>query len=184
MSELLKEYELSTLAEYQALDEEELMANDEGEGFGITYLSENLFNFTYSYQNLPYRGRYQFFFNSIQYDLRTGNKLNFADFLSIEKDTLISIFRKSGYRMDPQSDPGTPFLIVPIDAYDEYLEENIQYLFDKEEDFECIDFYFTEKDNELHLMFKFQCAGPYLQDYGISLSFLKPYIKYSEFKNR
>lgn len=183
VSELLKEYGLSTIEEYLELDESEVMPNDEGEGFEITYLSENLLNFTYSYQNLPYRGRYQFFFNSILYDLRTGNKLNFDDFLSIEKDTLISIFRKNGYRIDWQTDD-IPFFIVPIDEYDEYVEENIKYLFDKNEDFSCIDFYFTEKDNELHLMFKFQCAGPFLQDYGICLSFLKPFIKYSEFKNR
>lgn len=183
VSELLKEYGLSTIGEYLELEESEVMPNDEGEGFEITYLSENLLNFTYSYQNLPYRGRYQFFFKSILYDLRTGNKLNFDDFLSLEKDTLISIFRKNGYRIDWQTDD-IPFFIVPIDEFDEYVEKNIKYLFDKNEDFSCIDFYFTEKDNELHLMFKFQCAGPHLADYGIPMSFLQPYISYSEFKNR
>jgi len=184
VSELLKEYELSTIDEYLELDEEEIMPNDEAESFEITYISQNLLNVTYSYQILPYRGRYQFFFNSTQYDLRTGNKLSFDDFLTIEKDTLISIFRKDGYRIEWQSDPDTPFLIVPIDQYDEYVEKNIKYLFEKNEDYSCIDFYFMEKENELHLMFKFQCAGPYLADYGISMSFLQPYITYSEFKNR
>lgn len=184
VSELLKEYELSTIEEYLELEEEELMPNDEAESFEITYISQNLLNFTYSYQILPYRGRYQFFFNSTQYDLRTGNKLSFDDFLTIEKDTLISIFRKDGYRIEWTSDPDTPFLIVPIDQNDEYVEKNITYLFGKAEDGSCIEFYFLEKENELHLMFKFQCAGPYLADYGISMSFLQPYITYSEFKNR
>jgi hypothetical protein len=183
VNELLKEYELSTIEEYLELKEEELMPNDEAESFEISYISQNLLNFTYSYQILPYRGRYQFFFNSAKYDLRTGNKLSFDDFLTIEKDTLISIFRKDGYRIDLQSDPDTPFLKVPIDKYDEYVEENIKYLFDKEEDGSCIEFYFKEIDNELHLMCKFKCAGPYIADYGISMSFLQPYITYSEFKN-
>jgi|LakMenEpi03Oct11_1017367.scaffolds.fasta_scaffold00622_2 hypothetical protein len=183
VSELLKEYELSTIEEYIELEEEQ-MPNDEAESFEITYISQNLLNFTYSYQILPYRGRYQFFFNSAQYDLRTGNKLSFDDFLTIEKDTLISIFRKDGYRIEWQSEPDTPYLIVPIDQYDEYVEKNIKYLFEKEEDDSCIEFYFLEKESELHLMFKFQCAGPQLQDYGISLKYLKPYIKYSDFKNR
>jgi hypothetical protein len=115
------------------------MPYDEGEGFEITYLSENILNFTYSYQILPYRGRHQFFFKSIQYDLRTGNKLNFDDFLKIEKDTLISIFRKSGYRIDWQNASDTPFLIAPVDQYDEYVEKNIKYLFEKEEDGSCIE---------------------------------------------
>jgi hypothetical protein len=174
---------LSTIEEYIELEEEQ-MPNDEAESFEITYISQNLLNFTYSYQILPYRGRYQFFFNSAQYDLRTGNKLSFDDFLTIEKDTLISIFRKDGYRIEWQSEPDTPYLIVPIDQYDEYVEKNIKYLFEKEEDDSCIEFYFLEKESELHLMFKFQCAGPQLQDYGISLKYLKPYIKYSDFKNR
>ncbi len=184
VSELLKEYELSTIEEYLELEKEEQMPNDETESFELTYISQNLLNFTYSYQILPYRGRYQFFFNSTQYDLRTGNKLCFDDFLTIERDTLLSIFRKDGYRIEWQSDPDTPFLIVPIDQYDEYVEKNIKYLFEKEEDDSCIEFYFLEKESELHLMFKFQCAGPQLQDYGISLKYLKPYIKYSDFKNR
>lgn len=33
-------------------------------------------------------------------------------------------------------------------------------------------------------MFKFKCAGPFLLDYGLGFALLKPYIKYSEFKNR
>lgn len=179
--ELLEYFDLSTVEEYLELDQSEIMPDEEAEEFEITYLSENLLNLTYSYQNL-YRGRYQFFFISILYDLRTGNKLNFDDFLSIEKDTLISIFRKNGYRIDSQSDPDTPIFKAPIDEYDEYVGKNIDHLFDKEGF--CIEFYFTEKDNELHLMFKFDCAGPYLVDYGIELSHLKPFIKYSEFKNR
>ncbi|OYQ33208.1 hypothetical protein CHU92_13170 [Flavobacterium cyanobacteriorum] len=184
VNEILKQYELTTLEEYLELEDGELMPDDESEAFEITYLSDNLLNFTYSYQRLPFRGRYQFFFYSSQYDLRTGNKLKFDDFLTIEKDTLISIFRKKGYSISPQSGPDTPFLIVPIDEYDQYVEENIKYLFDKNDDFSCIDFYFIEKGNDLHLMFKFQCAGPYLADYGISMRYLQPYIMYSEFKNR
>jgi hypothetical protein len=183
--ELLKEYGVLSLDDYfKELDVLELGQDDEAEGFEFTYITDNLLNFTYHYYIYPSGGRPGFNFNSVIYDLRTGNKLNFADFLTIERDTLISIFRKDGYRIEWQSDPDTPFLIVPIDQYDEYVEKNIKYLFEKEEDGSCIEFYFLEKENELHLMFKFQCAGPQLQDYGISLKFLKPYIKYSDFKNR
>lgn len=183
VSDLLKEYNLSTLEDYLALNEEELMPNDEKESFEISYLSENFLNVTYSYQILPYHGRYQFSFNSIQYDMQTGNKLNFDDFLTIQKDTLISILKKHGYRIEWNNDSDSS-LTVPIDMNDEYVESHIESLFDKEREFRCVDFYFTEKDNDLHLNFKFECAGPYLADYGICLSNLKQYIQYSEFKNR
>lgn len=185
VSELLNEYGVSSLEDYfKEENDSELGQDDEAEGFQFTYISENLLNFTYQYYIYPFGGRPGFTFSSVIYDLRTGNKLTFKDFLSVEKDTLISIFKKSGYRIDERSDPDTPFLVVSIDEYDQYVEENIKYLFDKNEDFSCIDFYFIEKENDLHLMFKFQCAGPYLADYGISMSFLQPYITYSEFKNR
>lgn len=183
VSELLKEYELTTIEEYLDLTEEELMPDDDAESFEISYLSENILNFTYSYKIFPYHGRNQFFFKSIQYDIRTGNKLSFDDFLTIKKDTLISILRKNGYKIMRQSDPDTPFLIVQIEKEDEFVDKNINDLFENEEDDKCIEFYFTEKENEIHLMFIFKCVGPDLADYGIELSHLKPYIRYSEFKN-
>ena len=183
VSELLKEYGVLSLEDYfKELEELELGHDDEEEGYEFTYISDNFLNFTYNYTIYPSGGRPSFTFNSVIYDLRTGDKLKFDDFITIEKDTLISIFRKKGYGISPQSDPDTPFLIVPIDKYDEYVEKNIDHLFDNEGS--CIEFYFTEKDNELHLMFIFECAGPYLAEYGIELSYLKPFIKYSEFKNR
>lgn len=184
VQQLLNEYGFSTVEELREWEESEFMANDEDEAFMITYLSEYLMNFTYSYQILPQGGRYQFFFESVLYDLRTGKKMGFDDFLCIEQDALISMMKKYGYRKEWQVDLSTPALKVPIDEYDQYLEENIQYIFDRNENADCIDFYFNEQDDELHLMFKFQCAGPYLADYGISLNCLQPFITYSEFKNK
>lgn len=182
VSELLKEYGVLSLDDYfKELNEFELGQDEEEEGFEFTYITDNLLNFTYQYYIYPSGGRPGFEFSSIIYDLRTGDKLHFDDFLNIEKDTLIAHLRKNGYRIDWQSDPDTPFLFVPIDEYDEYLKNNIAHIFD--EDPSCIEFCFTEKDNEVYLMFIFECAGPYLAEYGISLSFLKPYIKHSEFKN-
>jgi hypothetical protein len=182
VSELLEGYDFASIEDYLKAEESEIMSVDEAEEFEITYLSEDLLNLTYSYQQLPYHGRHQFFFTSILYDLRTGEKLDFDDFIGIEKDTLTSIFRKNGYRIDWQNTPDEPFRIVPIDEYDANVEGNIGHLFDKEGI--CTEFYFAEKANELHLMFKFECAGPSLGDYGIELSYLKSFIKYSEFKNR
>lgn len=44
--DLLKEHELSTVQEYLALSEEELMPDEEKERFDISYLSQELMNFT------------------------------------------------------------------------------------------------------------------------------------------
>ncbi|MBX7053195.1 MAG: hypothetical protein K1X54_14255 [Flavobacteriales bacterium] len=184
VQELLNEYGLTTMEEFLEWKKSEFMADDDDESFKITYLSENLMNFTYSYQILPHGGRYQFFFESVLYDLQTGKKLEFDDFLTIERDSLISIFRKYGYRSEWQSDHDTPTLKVPIEENDAYVEDHIKYLFDQNGNSDCIDYYFTQKDNELQLMFKFQCAGPYLADYGISMIYLQPFITYSDFKNR
>lgn len=179
---LLNEYDLNNLSEYfEKIKTGELILNSEGESFEITFISDNILNFTYSHQVLPNGGQYQFYFKSIIYDLGTGEKLDFADFLSIDKENFIKVFRKYGYNISWNSDAYNTFEKVPVDQNDEYIEKNIVDLF-KEKD-RCIEFYFVRKFNDIKLMFKFLCAGPVLGDYGISLKKLNPYIKYYEFKN-
>ena len=154
-------------------------SSEEDESFKIEYVSEGFLNISISRQVLPYKGQYQYFFTSLIYDLRTGNKLDFNDFISIDTDILNSIFRDYGYRIEHYND--IPDQIIAIDKYDEYVEKNLKDL-DKSND-RCIEFYFNRKENDLHLLFKFKCAGPVLGDYGIPLTKLLPYIKYYEFKN-
>lgn len=180
---LLIEYDSKNLADYfEKLRQGEIINTDsENESFVITYISDNLLNFTYSHSLLPTGGQPMSTFTSAIYDLSTGKKLDFSDFISIDKKNLISIFRREGYNISWLSDPDKPFEIVPINPNDEYVEENLKDLFLENDG--CIKFYFEIKDKEIHLLFTFLCAGPQLQDYGISLSKLKPYIKYYEFKN-
>lgn len=178
---LLNEYDLNSLTEYfEKIKTGQLILNSEVESFEITFISDNILNFTYSHQILPVGGQYQFSFKSIIYDFRTGEKLDFADFFSIDKESLIKIFRKDGYNLSQNNDSDT-FVRKQVNSSDEYVEKNLNDLF-KESD-RCIEFYFVRKDNDLQLMFKFLCAGPALGDYGISLNKLLPYIKYYEFKN-
>ena len=163
-------------------DTEETASDDEQEAFQIPYLSENLLSFIYTYQVLPAGGRYQFFFESAHYDLRTGKNLLLQDFLAISKEELIDILKLKGYRIEPQSTADRPFSITPVDAHDEYLEINIPDLFT--EDGLCADFYFIEDAGDLHLRIAMKCAGPYIAEYGISMVHLREWIQYSEFKNR
>lgn len=179
---LLEEHNLKSLDDYfQKLDEHELGRDDKRERFQISYVTEDLLNVTYEYSIYPFGGRMAFRFESVLYDLRTGSKLDFGDFLTIEKDTLISVLRKSGYQVSQQNDQENSRLTTRIDENDEYLERNIEHLF--EVDGYCVDFYFKEFNDDIHLMFLFECAGPYLAEYGVSLAFLKSYLNYSDFKN-
>jgi|SRR5690554_429565 len=189
VKELLKYFELTTLEEY--FEEIESIKEWRGgyiignpyhfgeeleEGFNIEYLSENLLNISIENQILPYGGQYQFFFESICYDLRTGNKLEFNDFFSVSKEALNQILQ-SGYWFEwnnvTQKTDKLPF--------GHYHEEDIidEFVFGKDA---CNDFYFNTFENEIYLMIKLKCVGKYLMDYGVPLKKLKPYIIHSEFK--
>lgn len=188
---LLAENNLTSTNEYIKLQKEELKENlkddpdfrdnDEEEGFNIEYSSNNLLNISVSYQVLPYRGQYQFSFESIIYDLRTANKLDFDDFFSIKKEQLIQLMINKGYRLEPMNN-GDSSEKIKIEKNDDNLERNISALFSKvNSDDKCIEYYFNTTNDEIHLIFKFKCAGPYLMDYGIPLSELKFYLKYHNF---
>lgn len=148
------------------------------ESFNIEYLSENLLNISISNQILPNGGQYQFFFESICYDLRTGNKLEFNDFFSVSKEVLNQKLQESGYwfewNNETQKTDKKPFGLY----HEEYIIDD--FVFGKEA---CNDFYFNTLGNEIYLMIKLKCVGKYLMDYGISLEKLKPHIEYFEFKN-
>ncbi|QAA82222.1 hypothetical protein EI546_11035 [Aequorivita sp. H23M31] len=148
------------------------------ESFKIEYLSENLLNIGISNQILPYGGQYQFFFESICYDLRTGNKLDFGDFFSVSKEALNQSLQESGYwfewNNETQKTDKKPFGLY----HEEYIIDD--FVFGKEA---CNHFYFNKLGNEIYLMIKLKCVGKYLMDYGISLEKLKPHIEYFEFKN-
>ena len=180
---LLEENGAKDVTDYlKKIEQQEIYApSDENESFEITYISDNLLNFTYSYNILPQHGQLQYFFKSIVFDLRTGNRLKFDDFLSIENKDLLSLFKREGYTVSWRSDPDDPVTVIPVDPNDEYIEKNLNGLFEAGDP--CIEFYFRKMGNGVHLMFKFSCAGPILGDYGISLTKLLPYIKYYEFKN-
>jgi hypothetical protein len=142
-------------------------------------LSENLLNISISNQILPYGGQYQFFFESICYDLRTGNKLDFGNFFSLSKETLNQSLQESGYwfewNNETQKTDKNPFGLY----HEEYIIDDFS--FGKEA---CNDFYFNTSGNEIYLMIKLKCMGKYLMDYGIPIEKLKPYIEYFEFKNQ
>jgi len=148
------------------------------EGFKIEYLSENLLNISVSNQILPYGGQYQFFFESIRYDLRTGNKLDFNDFFSITKEVLNQNLKENGYwfewNNETQKIDKKPFGLY----HEEYIIE--EFVFGEDA---CNDFYFNTFENEIYLMIKLMCVGKYLMDYGILLDKLKTHIEYFEFKN-
>lgn len=148
------------------------------EDFKIEYLSENLLNITIDSQILPYGGQYQFFFESVRYDLRTGNKLDFNDFFSISKEVLNQNLQENGYwfiwnnetlKMDKK----------PFGLYDvEYIIDDLD--FGKNT---CNGFYFSTFEDEIYLMIKLKCMTTYIMDYGIPLEKLKTHIEYFEFKN-
>lgn len=148
------------------------------ESFNIEYLSENLLNISISKQILPYGGQYQFFFESICYDLRTGNKLEFNDFFSVSKEVLNQKLEESGYwfewNNETQKTDKKPFGLY----HEKYILND--FTFDADA---CNDFYFNTFENEIYLMIKLKCVGKYLMDYGIPLEKLKPNIEYFEFKN-
>lgn len=191
VKELFKEFDIENLEEYfeeiESIKEwrgEFIIGNpyyfgDElEEGFKIEYLSENLLNISISNQILPYGGQYQFFFESICYDLRTGNKLDFGDFFSVSKEALNQSLHESGYwfewNNETQKTDKNPFGLY----HEEYIIDD--FAFGKEA---CNDFYFITFEDEIYLMIKLKCVGKYLMDYGIPLEKLKLHIEYFEFKN-
>lgn len=194
VSELLEHFNVKTIQEY--FEAKKVLAQGspyfkEGnpyyygdqleEGFCVEYLSENLLNISISTHLLPNGGQPSFFFKSVMYNLTSGSKYDFDDFIFIDKQTLLSVFKKQGYSVSWLSDPDKPFEIAAIDTSDEYVDKCLQDLFVEND--RCVEFYFSRKGNETHLMFKLLCAGPQLLDYGISLNKLLPYLKYYEFKN-
>lgn len=188
---LLKEFNLENLENYLEVQEDLKMDNpfykvsnpyyfgDElEEDFKIEYISENLLNIGIYNQILPYRGQYQFYFESIHYDLRTGNKLSFDDYFSVSKEALSHRLQEDGYWFEwdneTQRIEKRPFGVY----HEEYIIDD--FAFGKEA---CNDFYFNTLGNEIYLMIKLKCVGKYLMDYGISLEKLEPHIEYFEFKN-
>lgn len=177
--DLLKEYGVTSIEDYKRIRAEE-QDDEVNENFEIVYHSNDLLNFTYSRTVYPIQGRPQFFFTSVLYDKRTGEHMEFADFFSIKKDELLSLVKQQGYVIHDQSEGDSTELLMPVDPQDEYVESHINALFSKDD--ECIEFHFQERNNQLHLVFTFKCAGPYLWKYGIRMSSLKPYVVFREFK--
>jgi len=191
VKELFKEFDVENVEEYFeqiesmkewrgefAIGNPYYFGDELEEGFKIEYLSKNLLNISIFNQILPYGGQYQFFFESICYDLRTGNKLDFGDFFSVSKEALNQSLQESGYwfewNNETQKTDKKPFGLY----HEEYIID--EFVFGEDA---CNDFYFNTLGNEIYLMIKLKCVGKYLMDYGISLEKLKPHIEYFEFKN-
>jgi|SRR5690554_5676423 len=139
------------------------------ENFTVEYVTNNILNLTISSQIYPYLGRPGFFFKSLFYDLNTGEKLSFNDFIYIPTDTLTSILNSKGYDITWDNDEMKPVKSKLIDKY--YLDEL------------CPVFYFKTLDDELYLMLKTTCWGPMPSEFAISFKQLIPYIEHYELKN-
>jgi len=190
-SELIQEY--GSLEEYQQNYEEYVQYDSHDEWFEFPYFSNNLICFTYLHYFYPYRGQLQTYFETRNFSRRTGKNLQFSDFLSIPKDTLIKIFKEKGYYL-ALSHPTTPGKIgwdttyLPSSGYidDKNIAKHIVALFDAQEkkDYSgCTEFFFFRNNGQINLMFSFQCAFKDPVDFCIPLKHLKPYIVFSEFKN-
>lgn len=140
------------------------------ESFTVEYVSNNILNISVSSQIFPYLGRPQFFFKSLIYDLKTGDKLNFNDFFSIPTDTLKSILNSEGYYIFWDNDGQK--------LEKEKLKELVWI------DNICPEYYFRYIKDELYLMIRPMCLGPALIDYGIPLKELKQFVEHFELKNK
>ena len=177
---------MKSVEEYKQLliTDSDVGKEDESEYFLITYLSDNLLNITIFRDVMPHNGQIQHFFNSVLYDLRTGEKLKISDFLNIQTEQLTKLLKNDGYFVEEYSDAENSIAMKPIDSTDEFVNEIVKYIFPNDSiDVLCTDYYFTKEENEIHLRFKYQCSGPQFLTYGISINKLIPYIKYFDFKN-
>lgn len=184
IEELLESNAVSSIKEYNELKAQEQkdgFSDTEEEYFEIEYFGESFLNIGYYYQVLPYRGQYQFFFTSLIYDLRKGNKLKFPDFFSINAQQLTALLESDGHFI--YSDGENSPVKEKVDFGDNTIGEHIQYLFNDSTDENCTDFYFREIEKEIYLCFKLKCTGPQLIDCGIELKKLKLYVILPEFKN-
>jgi hypothetical protein len=188
VKKLLEEYDLNSLNEYFDI-KKQISENDPTyreakgeESFAIEYISDNLLNISISYQIYPYLGKYQYFFKSVCYDLQTGNKLKFSDFFTLQAKKLGFLFKKYGYQFEWNNDiMGN--VKKKIDQNNKFNVDTLLSSNALNEEL-CTEFYFKTYSNEIYLMLKSKCEGPYLVDYGIQLSKLSDYIKYFEFKNK
>ncbi|OAQ43539.1 hypothetical protein A5893_17130 [Pedobacter psychrophilus] len=167
---------LITVAELE--DSTDLKADVINEFFNISYISNDFINITVERQIEPYGGKNQLFFNSLFYDLRTGNRLSFSDLFSLNTQKLVELLNYQGYRIE-YNDVNLDELLIKIDANDKidnsFLKDTLEV--------NCIDFYLKTINKKLFLAFKFQCSGPQPLDYGIPINLLKTYITYSGLKN-
>lgn len=191
VNRLLKQYQVDNLKEYFEKIEstthwrgEFIVGNpfyygDElEEFFKIEYVSSNILNISITNQILPYGGQPQSFFISIFYDLRTGDKLNFNDFLSVPKVVLNQNLQESGYWFEWDNETQR-IEKRPFGYYQEkYIIDELNFGKDT-----CYDFYFSTVDNEIYLMIKLKCIHKYMMDFGMPLKKLKPYLEHFEFKN-
>ena len=180
---VLKDYDVKTVEEYKKhMDDEKASDPDfrediEDESYSIEFLSKSILSISIIKSVCPYHGTHcMASFESICYDLKTGKKLEFKDFFSIDTNKLIEVLVSKGYDWEP-TDVGEPEKYLKIDPDDEYLELNIKDLFTVgKENNGCTNFYFHKVDKKIHVIFNLQCAGPQYVEYGISLEYLKPYL--------
>lgn len=186
---ILKENNVKTVEEYKKHKDQELQSalhedpsyyeDREEESYIIEFLSNNILNISVSVSFDPYHGRGGLSFASFCYDLKTGKLLKFKDIFSIDENGLVNMMVSKGYYWEPR-DVGEPNYYDKIEFTDDYIVQGLKDFLQKE-DGSCIEFYFNKINGKIHLLFTYTCAAPGLLEYGISMEYLKPYMRFKYF---
>lgn len=186
---ILKENNVKTVQEYKKLKDDELQSalyqdssyyeDREEESYYIEFLSTNILNISVSVSFDTYHGRGGLSFASFCYDLKTGERLRFKDIFSIDENALVKMMVDYGYYWEPR-DVGEPNHYEKIRSTEEYILPGLKDFLQKEDD-NCIEFYFNKINGKTHLLFTYTCSAPGLLEYGVSMEYLKPYIRFKYF---
>ena len=179
--------DVKTIEEYKQLlkDNPEIGKDDESEHFTIEYMSENLLNISVSRDLIPYKGQLMHYYNSLCYDLKTGNKLAFKDFFNITNETLAELIKNDGYSIDEDYELDDSLRFRKIERPNDQINIVINYVLPNitAPEVLCTDFYFNKEDHGVHLRFRYACSGPSPELYGIPIKKLSKYVVYPEFGN-
>ena len=182
---LLEMNDVKTIEEYKQLlkDNPEIGKDDESEHFTIEYMSENLLNISVSRDLTPYKGQLMHYYNSLCYDLKTGNKLAFKDFFNITNETLAELIKNDGYSIDEDYELDDSLRFRKIERPNDQINIVINYVLPNitAPEVLCTDFYFNKEDHGVHLRFRYACSGPSPELYGIPIKKLSKYVVYPEF---